>query len=421
MFAAKATKPQMKAAAASTHSLERQSAAPLERPFGSRAMEEARMLQQTFGNQATLRYLTQQHSHPPAGASGQHPPPLSQEYSTCCDTRTTSEVRRLQFPFVATVPRVRPAAVSSDNPLFSARSAMGRVTAPGYGDSAQHDGDTPTKSSAAPSSSLTAHVAEVPERRRDGTTLFPVVIAPSEPVPSQADAGISSTLSYTSAITQTHDAPDPGDFGTTHPNYTISHIYVETHPDNFLVTADTKADITFSVTSAGKTNIASDSDPHITQANYPDVVKDLTPSPRDVALPHGKLLKNEPPRNQFWAEDLTIQHEKFHADEDVHFGQEGVTLAQNWLNTQRMSHDTDILPLAQLAINRVRDKVTAEMAYPGREYRAYNDGAPAYSDRAAAIKTKGDAKGYVPKPPAPQPPAPKQPAPKQPPPQQPAP
>ena len=51
--------------------------------------------------------------------------------------------------------------------------------------------------------------------------------------------------------------------------------------------------------------------------------------------------------------------------------------------------------------------VTAGRAVPADEQRAYDDGAPLYLARAQAIKRKGDAKGYAPRPaPAPQPPAP---------------
>jgi hypothetical protein len=50
--------------------------------------------------------------------------------------------------------------------------------------------------------------------------------------------------------------------------------------------------------------------------------------------------------------------------------------------------------------------VDAAMALPGREIRAYADGAPDYLARAQAVKSKGDAKGYVPQPAAPPAPSP---------------
>jgi hypothetical protein len=103
-----------------------------------------------------------------------------------------------------------------------------------------------------------------------------------------------------------------------------------------------------------------------------------------------------PPRNQFWAQDLTIRHERFHAQEDFNFGGQGVTSAQAWLNTKTAGNVAAARSLLNQVPGRVANTVATGMAFPGLEERAYGDGAQAYLARATAIKTKGDANGYAP-------------------------
>ena len=166
--------------------------------------------------------------------------------------------------------------------------------------------------------------------------------------------------------------------------------------------------ITYWVHSGGRTDIASDADADITQTNYTKVVSDLTPSPTAVKNATTDLYKNQPPRTKFWAEDLTLKHERFHAAEDVKFGKQGAEIARDWLNTQAVSKIEDLDPLIVTARDKVSDKIKLEMAVPRSEDDAYNDGAPDYTARAQAIKTKGDANGYAAKPPAQQNPNPPQ-------------
>src|SRR3954469_13617390 len=66
MFAPKVAKPQTKAPADSTNSLAHKRPISMARPFGGGAVEQARMLQGTIGNQAMLRYLTHWLSNLPA-------------------------------------------------------------------------------------------------------------------------------------------------------------------------------------------------------------------------------------------------------------------------------------------------------------------------------------------------------------------
>ena len=66
MFAPKITKARTKAPESPTRKLMPQPSAPVARPFGGRAVEPARMLQGTIGNQATTHSLTQLRPNLPA-------------------------------------------------------------------------------------------------------------------------------------------------------------------------------------------------------------------------------------------------------------------------------------------------------------------------------------------------------------------
>jgi hypothetical protein len=241
-----------------------------------------------------------------------------------------------------------------------------------------------------------------PPSREGGTFHYPDSELPAIALPGQSDS-IVSTLDYASSINRHDPPPDPGDFGTTRPFYTITDRAATQGNGVFTVTGKVNATITFQVSGGTRTNIASDSDAAITQANYPKVVSDLTPATAAVNGGGLTLMKNQPPRTQFWAEDLTVKHECFHAVEDVNFGQTGAGVAQTWLNGQTAANYDQVGALFPTALQKVVNHVTTAMAPPGREERAYADGADSYRARAQAIKQKGDARGYVPPPPAPAP------------------
>jgi len=233
----------------------------------------------------------------------------------------------------------------------------------------------------------------IPELQEGQTVRLPDIvfdqaIAESDP--------IASTLTYAPTVTQSGAAPAP--FGETLPyTFAMSGITVTSAAGTFTVTATVDNPITFQVASGGKTDISSDTDADITQANYNTVASDLTPDMSD--------LNGRPPRTQFWAEDLCIRHERFHCTDGQTHARSGVTLAQNWLNTQTAATVADVNTLIGQVPARVIATRSAAMTFPGRENRAYGDGAPSYLARATAIKTKGDANGYAPPAPAPAPPA----------------
>jgi hypothetical protein len=235
-----------------------------------------------------------------------------------------------------------------------------------------------------------------PEPKAGEAVLFPSSAFPSIALPPQRDR-IASNFGYDSSINPQPPPAHPTQFGETTPFYEFAKPgprAVQT-AGKFDVTGTILANITFWVAGGTRTNIASDSDPAITQANYPTVVSDLTPSPAAVHTGGLDLYKNQSPRTKYWAEDLTIIHEGFHADEDVKFGQEGVTDAQNWLNTQTAANYDQVGALLNGVAPRVARWVDQAMALPGREQRAYDHGAADYLARARAINRKGAAKEYL--------------------------
>ena len=131
----------------------------------------------------------------------------------------------------------------------------------------------------------------------------------------------------------------------------------------------------------GEINIGSSLDPAITAANWQTVMSDLTPNMSD--------LNGRPPRTQFWAKDLTEQHEQFHANDRKTRAPAALSLASNWLGTQQAADPAGVGTLLAQVPGRMVATVSAGMTMPGKEERAYGDGAGAYSRRANAIWALG--------------------------------
>jgi len=216
-------------------------------------------------------------------------------------------------------------------------------------------------------------------------------------VPAQADA-IKTTLTYDPSINPVRPPGAPTKFGQTDTFIKVNKSFGKPDGGKFLVELVVENVITFWVAAGGRQHIASDSDPKITQANYPSVVSDLTPSPTEIHGGGVDLLKNQPPRTHFWAQDLTTDHELFHAADNEKFGRQGAIEARDWLDGQTAQNLDQVEVLVGRAGGRVAQTITAAMQPPAVEQRAYDDGAAAYTARAQAIKTKGDAKGYNPPP-----------------------
>lgn len=252
----------------------------------------------------------------------------------------------------------------------------------------QNDGTPGSQPPAAIDFTSLAPVSAAPlpsaELNEGQTVQLPDISIPAMAAIAQRDP-VNSTLKYNGTITQDGSLPTP--FGETKPyTHALSGPSVTRSAGNFVVTATVDNPITFQVNGGSDTDIASETDPAITQANYSTVVSDLTP---DMSDENGR-----PPRTQFWARDLTIRHERFHAQEDFNLGGRGTTAAQTWLNGQAAADVAGVNTLLRQVPGRVANTVAAGMTFPGLEERAYGDGAASYRARAAAIKRRGDANGY---------------------------
>jgi hypothetical protein len=193
---------------------------------------------------------------------------------------------------------------------------------------------------------------------------------------------VSGSIAYAPTVTQ---AGTVNPFGsTTWHHFSITNaraVRTPTNPGAFAVVFTLNNPITFNVTSP-KVSIASADDPAITNANFTDVASDLTPR---LDVQGGK-----PPRRNFWARDLTIEHERFHCNERIAFGRAGTAQAQAWLSGQAASSVADVQALIARVPSRVVSSSTAAAGtVDEKETRAYGAGAPGYRTRADAIRAKG--------------------------------
>jgi hypothetical protein len=293
-------------------------------------------LQQTVGNFAVQRLL----GHP-------HSPPTSRQVTVQSDKSFVATIKRTDAdaePGSEVSDQVDPSAV----------------------------GDALASASAAP-----ADAAE------GETVALPDISVPDALEVAETDA-VASSLTYAGSINQSGSVSPFG--ATSWSSFTLTGITVTSASGTYTVRANLQNPITFNVNSGGRTNIASDGDPALTAANYGTASSDLTPNMSD--------LNGRPPRTQFWAEDLTIRHERFHANERSGFAQSGLAASQAWLNTQSAGSVADVQSLLNQVPGRVIAASQAAMPFPAKEERAYGDGASLYKGRADSIKAKGDAGSY---------------------------
>jgi hypothetical protein len=204
---------------------------------------------------------------------------------------------------------------------------------------------------------------------------------------------VHATIDFKATISEEAADPEkPGDFGITNvalPTYATRT--VTQAKGKFQVKATLAADIKIKVRATrgpdGQTDIESDSDPAITRANYSMIVFDFTPY-------HGS---NKAPCTHFWARDLTLKHERFHASEDEAFAKQGTEDVQKQLNHVKKIDEATLQTVLDNAPNFVLGAVNVNMGNAG-ETRAYDDGAKSYQARADAIKAKGDSGTYPPSP-----------------------
>jgi hypothetical protein len=214
---------------------------------------------------------------------------------------------------------------------------------------------------------------------------------------------ISSTLTLKSEVSQGRGEPGPGKFGDTAAGVgRLDDIRVRYTPRDrsVEVTASAVITATWRVRSetgpVGQVDIADENDPDITAANYRVVAADLSPDISD--------LNGRPPRDQFWAEDLTEKHELFHTKQiPKELGPEVTETIKKSLDSQTVTPPEDgnwapvMQPVLQQALNEgKKDFYFLSLAREDQiEKEAYGDGAPYYRERSNAIFAKGYALGYV--------------------------
>jgi hypothetical protein len=422
MFAPKIAK--AKAAEIPTGKLAPQRALLSARPFGGSAVEQEHFHQRTLGNEAMLQLLSQRGFSPTReGNSGNHEQDGTPENTVI---REASRGAAWDFSKIPVFPpnRANRAQVRSSLSEQGATSALPSLVdndaAEGQDDSTAVDPGAITNALLATGLAAPAYVpdggtvalpdlimpAGLQQTEQDdgldgglppgGTAPAPAA-APPTPTPTPTPAApapaikpITAALTYSPSVQQTGVVSPFG--ATSWATFNMTGQTVASNPSGFNVSATVENPITFNVASGGRTDITSDSDPDLTSTNYRSAASDLTPNMSD--------LKGRPPRNSFWASDLTITHEQFHVSERQTHGREGVTNAQTWLNAQTAGSAADVQNLLTQVPGKVIATSQAAMTMPGKEERAYSAGAPLYSGRAVAIKTKGDAGSY-PAPPAP--------------------
>ena len=288
------------------------------------------------------------------------------------------------------------AAIRRDGPAVQSDSAGADDREPAI--------DAKAPAAQAPIASSDRSASDLAEGRTVHFSSLPPIDAPA-----QWDA-IATILSYSPDIGTTPPPAVLTEFGKTNSRIEVNQSSATQNNATFNVELVVDNVIRYWVAGGNRTDIASDNDADITQANYPTVVSDMTPAAAPVNTGGLALLKNQPPRTRFWAEDLTIKHEEFHAADDEKFGREGALEGRDWLNRQTAGSFNDVEVLLGRVSQMVAARILAAMAPPAVEQRAYDDGAADYAARARAIKVKGDARGYAPTPPAPPAPAPAPPA-----------
>jgi hypothetical protein len=195
---------------------------------------------------------------------------------------------------------------------------------------------------------------------------------------------VRGALTYSGSIARGGAAPSG--FGVTRSfGSSLTNVTITPRSGTFDVSATLLHPITYQVRSGtgpdGQVNIPSETASAITRANFATVATDLTPNMSD--------LNGRPPRTQFWAEDLTLRHERVHADDDHANGPGAMATAVTWLNGQTAADAAGVTTLLGGIPSRFAAALLAALSTEAGERHAYGDGAPAYTTRATAVSAKG--------------------------------
>jgi len=225
-----------------------------------------------------------------------------------------------------------------------------------------------------------------------GTSVTLPDIIPAETSGLKATDAVAGTLTYEPAIHRGGISLPADDFGVTgfyKPR--VLNVAVGRSDNAYQVSATIRNTIRWEVRADrgpdNQSNVESDTSAAITLENYADIARDLTPNMAD--------LGGRPRRAGYWARDLSARHELFHVDQYERHAREGALLARNWLNAQVVSNIAEVHELLARVPERITTIVKATMAFPGREQRAYDDGAELYRERANSIRSKGDNGEYA--------------------------
>jgi len=217
-------------------------------------------------------------------------------------------------------------------------------------------------------------------------------------IDSSMDNSVSTSLNYVPTVKRGGVPLSGTQFGKTRSSASVTNVVVSPsigtlfNSGVYTVTGDLELKIKWQVISGtgprGQVNIQNQNDPDLKACNYQLAAKDLTPN---MARQNGR-----PPRNNFWAEDLTIQHELFHAvnQRQIEYGPKRVTAIQDDLDKQKPTSAAEIISTLLPAAEREGQRVFNSLNRATREHEAYGDGAPLYLARSTAIKAKGDTGGY---------------------------
>jgi len=231
---------------------------------------------------------------------------------------------------------------------------------------------------------MAGNLPEAPEVAEGEEVALPDMNMP-EMEAAETDA-VTASVSYSGTIANQGTVNPFG--STTWANFNITDIKVKKNKTSYAASFKVKNPITYNVAAGGRTNITSATDGALTAANFATAASDLTPNMAD--------LGGRPPRTMFWAQDLTLRHEKFHSRERKRYNGQAAKQAQTWLKTQTANSATDVQGLiAQIPGRMVASSQASVGTLQQKEARAYGDGVSSYKSRAKAISKRG-AKGKYP-------------------------
>jgi hypothetical protein len=195
---------------------------------------------------------------------------------------------------------------------------------------------------------------------------------------------VSSTLDFGSSVTR--GGVDVGtNFGVEVPTTRIDNVTWSAAGGVATISARIFVASRWDTANQGRTDIAGPDDSDVTSDSWDDVVADLTPN-----------ASGRPRRTDYWAQDLTARHERFHSSDDIGRARAYVPTAQTWLNGQTIAAPVSEARVRAL-LDTVRSNVAADMdAYysAGGEDRAYADGQASYQARADGVGARATREGW---------------------------